>query len=63
MLGEDLRRCDSIRNPSPAISRLVALASLELEHLAASFIVDASHYRYKLLPMFVLVATAYKDIR
>lgn len=44
MLGEDLSKCDSIRNPSPAISRMVALASLKLEHLAASFIVDASHF-------------------
>ncbi|KAJ8126939.1 hypothetical protein O1611_g6700 [Lasiodiplodia mahajangana] len=44
LLGEDLSSCDSIRNPSPAISRATALASLKLEHLAASFIVDASHF-------------------
>jgi hypothetical protein len=43
-LGEDLSRCDSIRNPAPAVSRMIALASLKLEHLAASFIVDASHF-------------------
>ncbi|KAJ3574971.1 hypothetical protein NPX13_g4193 [Xylaria arbuscula] len=43
-LGEDVNGCDSIRNPSPAVSRMVALASLKLEHLAASFIVDASHF-------------------
>ncbi|KAH8903304.1 hypothetical protein BR93DRAFT_918646 [Coniochaeta sp. PMI_546] len=36
--------CDSFRNPTPAVSRMVALASLKLEHLAASFIVDASHF-------------------
>lgn len=44
MLGVDLCKCDSIRNPAPAISRMIALASLKLEHLAASFIVDASHF-------------------
>ncbi|KAI0531798.1 hypothetical protein GGR58DRAFT_492307 [Xylaria digitata] len=44
LLGVDLAGCDSTRNPSPAISRMVALASLKLEHLAASFIVDASHF-------------------
>ncbi|KAI0439433.1 hypothetical protein F4803DRAFT_568517 [Xylaria telfairii] len=38
MLGKDLSKCESIRIPSPAIGRMVALASLELEHLAASFI-------------------------
>jgi hypothetical protein len=43
-LGEDLSRCDIIRNPAPAVSRMIALASLKLEHLAASFIVDASHF-------------------
>lgn len=42
--GEDLTQCDSIRKPSPAVSRMVALASLKLEHLAASFIVDASQF-------------------
>ena len=35
---------DSTRNLAPAISRIVALASLKLEHLAASFIVDARHF-------------------
>ncbi|KAI0100314.1 hypothetical protein GGR51DRAFT_532539 [Nemania sp. FL0031] len=44
LLREDLSKCDSIRNPSSAISRMVALASLKLEHLTASFIVDASHF-------------------
>lgn len=44
MLGEDLNECDSIRNPTPTVSRMIALASLKLEHLAASFIVDASHF-------------------
>jgi hypothetical protein len=43
-LGEDLARCDSIRNPAPAVSRMIALASLKLEHLAVSFIVDASYF-------------------
>ncbi|KAK4936478.1 hypothetical protein LTR10_022641 [Elasticomyces elasticus] len=42
--GVDLVKCDGIRNPAPAVSRTVALASLKLEHLAASFIVDASHF-------------------
>ncbi|KAL7959161.1 hypothetical protein V8C34DRAFT_313621 [Trichoderma compactum] len=42
--GVDLAACDSIRNPTPAVSRMVALASLKLEHLAASFVVDASHF-------------------
>ncbi|KAF4897319.1 hypothetical protein CGCVW01_v013738 [Colletotrichum viniferum] len=40
--GVDLAQCDSLRKPDPAVSRLVALASLKLEHLAASLIVDAS---------------------
>ncbi|KAL0943481.1 uncharacterized protein CTRU02_201368 [Colletotrichum truncatum] len=42
--GEDLIECDRIRNPDPAVSQMVALASLKLEHLAASFIADASHF-------------------
>ena len=42
--GQDINGCDSIRNPDPAVGRMVALASLKLEHLAASFIVDASHF-------------------
>ena len=42
--GVDLTGCDSLRNPTPAVSRMVALASLKLEHVAASFIVDASHF-------------------
>jgi len=44
MFGEDINNCDSFRNPAPAVSRMIALASLELEHLAASFIVDASQF-------------------
>ncbi|KAK0615870.1 hypothetical protein B0T17DRAFT_497191 [Bombardia bombarda] len=42
--GEDLAKCDSTRNPHPAVGRMVALASLQLEHLAASFLVDARHF-------------------
>ncbi|OAL25434.1 hypothetical protein AYO20_10468 [Fonsecaea nubica] len=42
--GHVLSECDSHRKPTPAVSRMVALASLNLEHLAASFIVDASHF-------------------
>ncbi|KAL7943953.1 hypothetical protein V8C42DRAFT_353852 [Trichoderma barbatum] len=42
--GVDLAECDTIRNPSPAVSRMVALASLKLEHLAASYIINASHF-------------------
>lgn len=37
-------KCDSIRKPASAVSRMVALASLGREHLAASFIVDASQF-------------------
>lgn len=44
LFNEDLAECDDIRNPVPALSRWVALASLKLEHFAASFIVDASHF-------------------
>lgn len=43
-LGVDRSGCDIIRNPAPAVSQRVALASLKLEHLTASFIVDASHF-------------------
>ncbi|KAK2051014.1 hypothetical protein LY76DRAFT_688586 [Colletotrichum caudatum] len=42
--GEGLTGCDGIRNPDPAVSQMVALASLKLEHLAASFIADASYF-------------------
>ncbi|KAF5589861.1 hypothetical protein FPANT_6194 [Fusarium pseudoanthophilum] len=42
--GEDLAGCDSFRIPSPAVGRMMALTSLPLEHLAASFIIDASHF-------------------
>lgn len=42
--GEDLTGCESIRIPNPAVSRIIAVASLRLEHLAASFIVDAIHF-------------------
>ncbi|KAF6823742.1 hypothetical protein CMUS01_10568 [Colletotrichum musicola] len=36
--------CDRIRDPNPAVARAVARASLELEHVAASYIADASHF-------------------
>ena len=36
--------CDSFRNPTPAVGRMAAVASRRLEHLAASFVVDASHF-------------------
>lgn len=42
--GIDLVECHSIRKPNSAVSRMIALASLKLEHLAASFIVDASYF-------------------
>ncbi|KAF5022621.1 hypothetical protein F66182_5336 [Fusarium sp. NRRL 66182] len=42
--GEDVADCDSIRNPAPAVGRMIALTSLPLEHLAASFIIEASHF-------------------
>ncbi|KAM6484204.1 hypothetical protein HDV62DRAFT_315087 [Trichoderma sp. SZMC 28011] len=42
--GVEVSGCDIIRKPAPAVSRVVALTSLKLEHLAASFIVDASHF-------------------
>ncbi|KAJ0109786.1 Uncharacterized protein J7T55_004336 [Diaporthe amygdali] len=44
MNGEDLAECDSTRNPDPAVSRAIALASLMLEHLAASFLADARDF-------------------
>lgn len=44
MEGEDLTECHSTRNPDPAVSRAIALASLKLEHLAASFLVDARNF-------------------
>ncbi|KAI0453696.1 hypothetical protein F5B21DRAFT_515270 [Xylaria acuta] len=44
LLGVNLSGCDSARNPAPAISRMIALVSLKLEHLATSLIVDASHF-------------------
>ncbi|KAK4241607.1 hypothetical protein C8A03DRAFT_40959 [Achaetomium macrosporum] len=50
--GVDLGLCDSIRNPAPAVSRMAARASLKLEHLAASFIVDASHF-FEIEPSWV----------
>ncbi|EFQ35382.1 uncharacterized protein GLRG_10526 [Colletotrichum graminicola M1.001] len=34
----------NFRKPNRAISQMVALASLKLEHLAASFIADASYF-------------------
>lgn len=39
-----MTECDSMRKPAPAVGRSVALASLKLEHLAASYITDASHF-------------------
>lgn len=42
--GQDIEQCNSTRNPHPAVGRMVALASLQLEHLAASFLVDARHF-------------------
>ncbi|PQE16276.1 Oxoglutarate iron-dependent oxygenase protein [Rutstroemia sp. NJR-2017a WRK4] len=36
--------CDPVRIPSSSVSRAVANASLTLEHLSASFIVDASQF-------------------
>ncbi|KIW82376.1 hypothetical protein Z517_05403 [Fonsecaea pedrosoi CBS 271.37] len=42
--GDVLSGCVSHRKPTPAVSRMVGLASLNLEYLAASFIVDASHF-------------------
>ncbi|KAI0543608.1 hypothetical protein F4679DRAFT_577490 [Xylaria curta] len=36
--------CAPIRNPTVAISRTIVTASLGLEHLSASFIVDAAHF-------------------
>ncbi|EXJ84734.1 hypothetical protein A1O3_05405 [Capronia epimyces CBS 606.96] len=47
--GEDIAECDSLRSPAPAVSHMIALASLKLEHLAASFIVDASDF-FKIEP-------------
>ncbi|KAK0715168.1 hypothetical protein B0H67DRAFT_634640 [Lasiosphaeris hirsuta] len=41
---KDLARCDRASNPDPAVSRMIALASLRLEHLAASFLVDARRF-------------------
>ena len=37
-------QCDLSRIPSAAVGRLVAKASLELEHLSASFLVDAGSF-------------------
>lgn len=36
--------CDDMRAPAPWVAQAVAKASLELEHLSASFIIDASHF-------------------
>ncbi|KAK3688423.1 hypothetical protein B0T22DRAFT_459394 [Podospora appendiculata] len=41
---EEMEKCESIRDPHPVVGRMVAIASLQLEHLAASFIVDAGHF-------------------
>ena len=40
----DLSWCPSFRTPKSDVSRAVANASLNLEHLSASFIVDASYF-------------------
>ncbi|KAK8064216.1 hypothetical protein PG996_008868 [Apiospora saccharicola] len=37
-------QCDTSRIPSPAVGRLVAKTSLQLEHLSASFIIDAGSF-------------------
>ncbi|GKT58865.1 PRANC domain protein [Colletotrichum tofieldiae] len=47
--GSEVIGCEKIRNPAPAVGQMVALASLKLEHLAASFIADASHF-FKIHP-------------
>ncbi|KAH0499090.1 hypothetical protein TgHK011_006306 [Trichoderma gracile] len=44
MNGHDLYECHPLRNPSPAISRIVAATSFKLEYLAASFMVDARYF-------------------
>lgn len=41
---QNISECHSIRNPSQDVSQMVALASLKLEHLAASFMIDAEHF-------------------
>lgn len=41
--------CESTRTPKPSVSLLAASASLNLEHLAASFIVDAGYF-FKIEP-------------
>ncbi|KAL6898372.1 hypothetical protein GGI43DRAFT_428544 [Trichoderma evansii] len=38
------RICSSLRQAKRGVGRVVAKASLELEHLSASFIIDASHF-------------------
>ncbi|KAH6700207.1 hypothetical protein EV126DRAFT_29987 [Verticillium dahliae] len=48
--GVDLTECDTVRDPSPAISQAVVLNSSKFEHLAASFIVDASYYFFEIQP-------------
>lgn len=39
-----ISECDAIRTPAFDVSQAVARASLNLEHLSASFIVDASYF-------------------
>lgn len=39
-----------VRMPIPGVSRALARASLKLEHLSASFMVDASDFFYVILP-------------
>ncbi|CAN8096950.1 unnamed protein product [Discula destructiva] len=36
--------CGKFRKPASAVSQMVAVASLELEHLSAAFMVDASQF-------------------
>lgn len=38
------RPCEDFRIPDPAVSRMIARTSLNLEQLSASYIVDASHF-------------------
>lgn len=57
--------CNNIRKPNPVIGRLVALASVTFEHLAASFLVDASDFfqlnpGWKWADLFDITKPAYK---
>ncbi|KAK4096295.1 hypothetical protein N658DRAFT_519301 [Parathielavia hyrcaniae] len=61
-LGVDTADVDSIRNPDPAVGRMVALASLQLEHLGASFLVNASHFCAAIEPSWEPVEDASDEI-